>query len=64
VLALVGFDQLSGWVVAGVALVVILLIALVEFVGRGGEVEPPPESGTPSEADSASESELSESETV
>jgi hypothetical protein len=54
VLALVAFDSLSGWVVAGVALVVLLLIALVEFVGRsGGEVEAP----TAAEPESVTESE-------
>jgi len=58
VLALVAFDQLSGWVVVGVALVVLLLIALVEFVGRSGaEVEPPPESESQPEPESESESE-------
>jgi hypothetical protein len=62
VLALVAFDSLSGWVVAGVALVVLLLIALVEFVGRsGGAVEPRPESESESESESGSET---ESETV
>jgi hypothetical protein len=42
VIVLVAFDRLSGLAVLGVAVVVLVLIALVEFVGRAGI---PPEVG-------------------
>ncbi len=62
VLALVAFDSLSGWTVVGVALVVLVLIALVEFVGRSsGEVEAPAAAEIEADVDSDAES---ESETV